>query len=57
MATVTTYDVRCHELAKHFLSDCHDLNTEKLTHMLALEIQQVVEDEIYFMREAPDLYK
>jgi hypothetical protein len=57
MATVKTYDVKCHELAKLFLSDHPDLNTEKLAHMLALEIQQVCEDEITFMRAAPDLYQ
>jgi Mn-dependent DtxR family transcriptional regulator len=57
MATVKTYDVKCHELAKLFLSDHLDLNTEKLAHMLALEIQQVCEDEITFMRAAPDLYQ
>ena len=56
MATVKTYDPKCHELAKAFLADHPDLNDDRHTHLLALEIQQVIEDEIYFMRECPDLY-
>ena len=51
MATVKTYDVKCYELASSFLSDTSDLNHEKARHSLALEIQQVIEDEIEFMRE------
>ena len=56
MATVTSYDSKCLELAKVFLSDENELNTEKMAHLLALEIQQCIEDEIYFMRAAPELY-
>jgi len=56
MATVKTYDHRCYELAKVFLSDEPDLNNEQLCHSLALEIQQCIEDEIYFMRNDPHLY-
>ncbi len=51
-----TYDPACLELAKKFLADEPDLNTEKMAHMLALEIQQVIEDEICFMREMPEAY-
>ena len=47
MATVTSYDSKCLELAKVFLSDENELNTEKMAHLLALEIQQCIEDEIY----------
>lgn len=56
MATVKTYDPRCYELAKVFLSDEADLNNEQSCHSLALEIQQCIEDEIYFMRNEPHLY-
>ncbi len=56
MATVKTYDSRCYDLAKVFLSDEADLNHEQAIHSLALEIQQCIKDEIHFMREAPDLY-
>ena len=56
MATVTTYDPRCYELAEVFLADTLDLNTEAAKNSLALEIQQVIEDEIYFMRNHPALY-
>ena len=50
MATVKTYDPRCYELAAVFLADEGELNTEAAKHALALEIQQCIEDEIYFMR-------
>ncbi|MCK1459126.1 hypothetical protein IVB34_12580 [Bradyrhizobium sp. 2] len=50
MATVTTYDSRCWDLAAAFLQDEEDLNTTAAKHALALEIQQCIEDEIYFMR-------
>jgi len=56
MATVKTYDPKCHELAAFFLGDEPDLHTEANIHALALEIQQFIEDEIYFMRAAPELY-
>lgn len=56
MATVTTYDPRCFELAEMFLEDEKGLNNEHAAHLLALEIQQVIEDEIYFMRNKPELY-
>lgn len=56
MATVKTYDSRCYDLAVIFLSDEPDLNNERVKHSLALEIQQCIEDEIYFMKEHPDLY-
>jgi hypothetical protein len=51
MALVKTYDSRCYDLAEIFLSDEPDLNNEKAKHSLALEIQQVIEDEIEFMRK------
>lgn len=51
MALVKTYDSRCYELAATFLSEEPDLNHEKARHSLALEIQQVIEDEIQFMRK------
>jgi hypothetical protein len=50
MATVTTYDSKCWDLAAAFLADEDDLNTPAAKHALALEIQQCIEDEIYFMR-------
>jgi hypothetical protein len=50
MATVKTYDRRCYDLAAIFLGDEPDLHTESNIHALALEIQQCIEDEIYFMR-------
>lgn len=50
MATVTTYDSKCWDLACAFLADEDDLNTTAAKHALALEIQQCIEDEIYFMR-------
>jgi hypothetical protein len=56
MATVTTYDPKCLDLAKAFLAAHADLNTERKQHLLALEIQQVIKDEIEFMREMPEMY-
>jgi hypothetical protein len=56
MATVKSYDPRCFELAKLFLSDVPELDNEPSCHSLALEIQQCIEDEIYFMRNEPHLY-
>jgi hypothetical protein len=56
MATVKSYDFRCYELAKVFLSDAPGLDNEASAHSLALEIQQCIEDEIYFMRNEPHLY-
>ena len=50
MATVKTYDPKCHELAASFLSDEPDLNTEAAKVTLASTIQQAIEDEIEFMR-------
>lgn len=50
MAIPKTYDSRCHELAKAFLSDEPDLNTDDMAHALALVIQEAIEDEIDFMR-------
>ena len=50
MATVNTYDSKCWDLAEAFLRDEEDLNTRDAKHALALEIQQCIEDEIYFMR-------
>jgi hypothetical protein len=51
--TGKSYDPLCYELAKHFLAD--ELNPElrsddAKTH-LAMQIQQLIEDEIEFMRE------
>lgn len=45
-----TYDPKCFELAEAFLSDCPDINTDAAKVTLAAEIQQCIEDEIYFMR-------
>lgn len=56
MATVTTCDQKSYDLAEHFLDGEPGMNTEKHKRSLALEIQQCVEDEIYFMREHPELY-
>jgi hypothetical protein len=50
MAIPKTYDPRCLELAKTFLSDEPDLNTEDMAHALALVIQEAIEGEIDFMR-------
>ena len=44
------------ECAKAFLADEHELNTDRKAHLLALEIQQCIEDEIMFMRKIPELY-
>jgi hypothetical protein len=56
MATVKSYDQRCYDLAMEFLKDESDLFSALHVHLLALEIQQTIEDEIYFMREHPELY-
>lgn len=54
MATVKTYDRRCYDLAAIFLGDEPDLHNEDNIHALALEIQQCIEDEIFFMsQDAP----
>lgn len=50
MSIPKTYDLRCRELAKAFLADESDLNTDDMIHALALVIQQSIEDEIDFMR-------
>lgn len=42
--TVKTYDVKCYELAIHFLQDEPNLDTQENQHELAAEIQQAVED-------------
>jgi len=47
--SVHSYDQKCHDLAKAFLADHTDINTEINAHNLALEIQQVIEDEIDYM--------
>jgi hypothetical protein len=49
MATVKTYDPRCYELAEVFLADLPKFNNETFKKLLALEIQQVIKDEISFM--------
>jgi len=51
MTKVRTYDAKSYELAEYFLQDEPELNNEKAKHSLALNIQQTVEDEIYFMRQ------
>lgn len=56
MATVKTYDQKCYDLAMEFLKDEGDLFSALHVHLLALEIQQCIEDEIWFMREKPELY-
>ena len=50
MATVKTYDPKCHELASAFLADEPDLNTEAARTTLARAIQECLEEEIEFMR-------
>jgi hypothetical protein len=45
-----TFDVKCLELAQHFLNDEPDLNTSAARTTLAQEIQQCIENEIEFMR-------
>ncbi len=50
MVTVKSYDSKCLELATAFLSDEPDLDNETSRHSLALEIQQTIEDEIFYMR-------
>jgi hypothetical protein len=56
MATVKTYDQRCYDLAMEFLKEQKDLFSPIHLHLLALEIQQTIEDEIYFMREHTEFY-
>lgn len=56
MATVTTCDPKSYELAEYFLSEEADLNSDAAKMSLALEIQQCIEDEIWFMRKHPELY-
>jgi hypothetical protein len=46
-----TFDSKCYELAAAFLADEPCLNTDAAKLTLAVEIQQCIEDEIYFMRE------
>lgn len=47
-----TYDHKCYELAADFLSDEPSLNTDAARLTLAIEIQQCIEREIDFMRNA-----
>lgn len=54
MTTEKTYDVKCYELAKHFLLDHPDLNSDEFAHALAQSIQQCIEDKLYFEEEAYD---
>jgi hypothetical protein len=56
MATVKTYDPRCYDLAAIFLGDEPEIHTKEHIHALALEIQQCIEDEMYFMLNIPELY-
>ncbi len=49
MATVKTYDPKCHELAALFLGDEPDLHTEANIRKLALEIQQTIEKNLFFL--------
>lgn len=46
-----TYDLRCFELAAHFLFDELGLDTVAAKITLASGIQQFIETEIQFMRE------
>ena len=57
MATVKTYDRRCYDLAAIFLGDEPALHSEENIHALALEIQQCIEDEIWFMKQALETEK
>lgn len=50
-----TYDQRCYDLAAAFLADEPALNNDRAKHALAIEIQNLIEDEILFMRAQPDL--
>lgn len=45
-----TFDQKCFDLAEAFLADCPDINSDAAKVTLAAEIQQCIEDEIYFMR-------
>ena len=49
---VKSYDRRCYDLAAVFLGDEPTIHNETNIHTLALEIQQCIEDEIYFMKNA-----
>lgn len=46
-----TFDPKCFELAKAFLADDPNLNTDAAHVTLAAAIQQAVEDELFFMRD------
>ena len=45
-----TFDIKCYELAEHFLQDLPELDTEPNRKTLAYAIQNCVEDEIDLMR-------
>jgi len=51
MAKIQTYDERCYELAGWFLSDLPKVSNAGNRHVLALVIQQAIEDEIEKMLE------
>ena len=44
MVMAKTYDVKCWDLAGHFLQDYPLLQTKQAQHALACDIQQAVED-------------
>jgi hypothetical protein len=46
-----TYDERCYELAGWFLSDHPKISNATNRHVLALVIQQAIEDQIEYMRK------
>lgn len=46
-----TFDLKCFELAAHFLADTPEINTEAAKVTLACAIQQAIEDEIFFMQD------
>lgn len=48
-----TYDSRCYDLAVVFLEDEGVLNTEAAKKHLAAVIQELIEDEIHWMRNHP----
>ena len=48
----STFDPKCFELAAHFLLDHPLLNTEAARVTLAAAIQETIDNELFFMRDA-----
>jgi len=49
-----TFDIRCYELAEHFLHDHPELDTEPNRKIIAYAIQSCVEEEIDLLRSTGD---